>query len=95
MQRVSADEAVRLIRSGDKITINAETNSISVDLSDQELAERKKLWKMPPYKSTRGTLGKYIRLVKNASFGCVTDEMRQELVFVRLGPLPSSPRSGV
>jgi dihydroxy-acid dehydratase len=29
---------------------------------------------MPPYKATRGTLYKYIRLVKDASEGCVTDE---------------------
>jgi len=65
---------IGLIRTGDRITIDAERNLISVDLSDQELAERKRAWKMPPYKSTRGTLAKYIRLVKNASYGCVTDE---------------------
>ncbi|HET9131067.1 MAG TPA: dihydroxy-acid dehydratase, partial [Terriglobia bacterium] len=60
--------------TGDRITINAEKNLISVDLSDQELANRKQSWKMPAYKSSRGTLAKYIRLVKNASYGCVTDE---------------------
>ena len=38
------------------------------------LAKRKAAWRMPPYKSTRGTLAKYIRLVKNAALGCVTDE---------------------
>src|SRR6516162_802381 len=65
---------IGLIRTGDRITIDAEKNLISVDLSDQELAKRKQAWKMPAYKSTRGTLAKYIRLVKNASFGCVTDE---------------------
>ena len=65
---------IGLIRTGDRITIDAERNLISVVLSDQELAERKRAWKMPPYKSTRGTLAKYIRLVKNASYGCVTDE---------------------
>jgi len=65
---------IGLIRTGDRITIDAGQNLISVDLSDQELATRRKDWKMPPYKSTRGTLAKYIRLVKNASFGCVTDE---------------------
>ena len=37
-------------------------------------AARREAWKMPPYKSERGTLAKYIRLVKNASLGCVTDE---------------------
>ena len=65
---------IGLIRTGDRITINAEKNLISVDLSDQELANRKQSWKMPAYKSSRGTLAKYIRLVKNASYGCVTDE---------------------
>ena len=65
---------IGLIRTGDHITIDAGKNLISVDLSDQELAKRRQNWKMPPYKSTRGTLAKYIRLVKNASYGCVTDE---------------------
>jgi dihydroxy-acid dehydratase len=65
---------IGLIRNGDRITIDAGRNLISVDLSDQELTKRKQAWKMPPYKSTRGTLAKYIRLVKNASYGCVTDE---------------------
>ena len=65
---------IGLIRTGDRITIDAGKNLISVDLSDQELAKRRQVWKMPAYKSTRGTLAKYIRLVKNASYGCVTDE---------------------
>jgi dihydroxy-acid dehydratase len=65
---------IGLIQTGDRITIDSEKNSISVNLSDSELATRKKAWRMPPYKSTRGTLAKYIRLVKNASYGCVTDE---------------------
>jgi len=45
-----------------------------VAVSDEELARRRAAWKMPPYKAARGTLAKYIRLVKNASHGCVTDE---------------------
>ena len=49
-------------------------NTLSVALSDQELVARRAQWKMPPYKATRGTLAKYIRLVQNASAGCVTDE---------------------
>ena len=65
---------IALIRSGDRITIDAEKNLLGVDLSDDELAARRKAWKMPPYKSDRGTLAKYIRLVKSASLGCVTDE---------------------
>jgi dihydroxy-acid dehydratase len=65
---------IGLIRTGDQITIDADKNSLQVALSDQELASRKAAWQMPPYKATRGTLAKYIRLVKNASAGCVTDE---------------------
>jgi dihydroxy-acid dehydratase len=65
---------IALVRNGDKITIDAQDNLISVDVSDQEMAVRRAGWTMPPYKATRGTLAKYIRLVKNASQGCVTDE---------------------
>jgi dihydroxy-acid dehydratase len=63
-----------LVENGDLITIDATTNDLSIDISEEELAARRNRWKMPPYKATRGTLGKYIRLVKNASVGCVTDE---------------------
>lgn len=65
---------IALVRNGDRITIDAEHNLLSVDLSDEELATRRAAWKMPPYKAERGTLAKYIRLVKSASQGCVTDE---------------------
>jgi len=65
---------IALVRTGDRITLDAGENLLSVDLTDAELAERRAAWTMPAYKSTRGTLAKYIRLVKNASLGCVTDE---------------------
>ena len=65
---------IALVRDGDLITIDAETRSLSVDVSDAEMAQRRGQWTMPPYKATRGTLYKYIRLVKDASEGCVTDE---------------------
>jgi dihydroxy-acid dehydratase len=65
---------IALIRNGDKITIDAEKNSIDVALGADELAKRKAAWKAPPLKATRGTLYKYIKNVKNASEGCVTDE---------------------
>jgi dihydroxy-acid dehydratase len=65
---------IALIRDGDRITIDAVKNTLDVDLSEQELKERRAAWTMPPYKAKRGTLFKYIRLVKNASEGCVTDE---------------------
>ena len=65
---------IALVKSGDLITINAERNQINVDLTDDELAQRKADWIMPQYKATRGTLYKYIKSVKSASLGCVTDE---------------------
>ena len=65
---------IALIENRDPITIDATTNELSVDLSEETIVLRRSAWKMPPYKATRGTLGKYIRVVKNASFGCVTDE---------------------
>jgi dihydroxy-acid dehydratase len=65
---------IALVRTGDKITIDAERNEISMDVGDEEIARRRAAWTMPPYKAQRGTLAKYIRVVKSASLGCVTDE---------------------
>ncbi|HVT90023.1 MAG TPA: dihydroxy-acid dehydratase [Tepidisphaeraceae bacterium] len=65
---------IALIKTGDRITIDDEKHIIKVDVSSAELAKRRKAWKMPAYKAKRGTLAKYIRLVKPASVGCVTDE---------------------
>ncbi len=65
---------IALVQTGDIITIDAKTNELSVDLSDAELAKRREAWAMPPYKAERGTLAKYIRCVKSAALGCVTDE---------------------
>jgi dihydroxy-acid dehydratase len=63
-----------LVRNGDVITIDAEKNTLDVNLDADEMARRKAAWKMPPYKARRGTLYKYIKSVKDASQGCVTDE---------------------
>ena len=65
---------IALISDGDTITIDAEANRIDVDVSDQQLAERAATWQAPPFKFSRGTLYKYIKCVKPASEGCVTDE---------------------
>jgi dihydroxy-acid dehydratase len=65
---------IALVRTGDQITIDAEKNEITMHVSDGEIEARRKAWKMPPFKAERGTLAKYIRCVKNASLGCVTDE---------------------
>ncbi|HVW11358.1 MAG TPA: dihydroxy-acid dehydratase, partial [Bryobacteraceae bacterium] len=65
---------IALVKNGDVITIDAEKNVLDVEISPEEMKSRRAAWKMPPYKATRGTLAKYIRLVKSASEGCVTDE---------------------
>jgi len=65
---------IALIRTGDKITIDADKNTLDVALSSDELSKRKAAWKAPAFKATRGTLYKYIKNVKSASEGCVTDE---------------------
>ena len=65
---------IALVQDGDAITVDAESNQIAVDLSDKELQKRRDAWTPPPFKATRGTLYKYIKTVKSASEGCVTDE---------------------
>ena len=65
---------IGLVRHGDMIHLDADTNTIEVDLSEEELKTRRDSWTMPPYKTSRGTLYKYIKNVKTASEGCVTDE---------------------
>ena len=63
-----------LVESGDTVAIDAEQGRIDVELSDTVLSQRRSRWTPPPYKANRGTLYKYIKTVKSASDGCVTDE---------------------
>ena len=65
---------IALVKDGDIISINAETNTINLQVSEEELTERKKEWKAPPLKVKRGVLYKYARTVASASNGCVTEE---------------------
>jgi dihydroxy-acid dehydratase len=64
---------IALVRDGDVITIDATACELRVDVSEEELARRRKAWDAPAAKATGGVLGKYVRLVKPASEGCVTD----------------------
>ncbi len=66
--------AIGLVRNGDRITLDAEHNRISLDVGEGELVRRRGAFVPPPLKATRGTLYKYIKNVKSASEGCVTDE---------------------
>lgn len=63
-----------LVRDGDQIVLDGVRNTIDVKLTKRELAARRKVWQAPPLKATSGTLYKYIKSVKSASEGCVTDE---------------------
>jgi len=65
---------IALAKNGDTITIDAEANAITIEVDAEELKARKDTWTPPPFKATRGTLYKYIKCVKSASEGCVTDE---------------------
>jgi dihydroxy-acid dehydratase len=64
---------IGLVQDGDEITIDSESNELNVNVSEQELSERRKSWKAPALKYQKGTLFKYARFVKDASQGCVTD----------------------
>lgn len=64
---------IALLRDGDMITIDSETQELSVNLSEEELNSRLKDWKEPPLRYQRGILNKYARLVSSASKGAVTD----------------------
>lgn len=65
---------IALVKDGDKITIDANTRQLTLHISDEEMAARKSQWVQPEPRFTKGVLGKYIRSVKSASEGCVTDE---------------------
>jgi dihydroxy-acid dehydratase len=65
--------ALALVRDGERITIDATARTLTVDVSDAELAARRAAWIAPPLRATQGVLLKYIRSVSNASLGCVTD----------------------
>jgi len=65
---------IALAQDGDIITIDADKRVIDLEVSEEELAKRKAAWTAPAYKVKRGTLYKYIKNVKSASEGCVTDE---------------------
>ncbi|MGH9240465.1 MAG: dihydroxy-acid dehydratase, partial [Vicinamibacterales bacterium] len=64
---------IALVRDGDRIVIDSVTCELRVDVSDTDLAARRQAWQAPPPKATNGVLGKYVRLVRSASEGCITD----------------------
>ncbi|MFT5562547.1 MAG: dihydroxy-acid dehydratase [Candidatus Azotimanducaceae bacterium] len=65
---------IAIIETGDKISIDAENNTVNLDLSDAKIAERLSKWRKPPARYTRGVLAKYAASVTSASEGAVTDK---------------------
>ena len=65
---------IGLLKNGDIIRIDAETNELQVKISDAELAARRDVWEAPKLKVQKGVLYKYAQAVATASEGCVTDE---------------------
>ena len=61
------------MKEGDSITVDAKKRLIQVNVSAKELAARRKKWKAPKPRYTRGLLAKYARLVSTASIGAITD----------------------
>jgi dihydroxy-acid dehydratase len=65
---------IALVENGDRITIDAESKRIDLNIGDDALSERRQRWQAPPFKVQRGALHRYIKNVRSASEGCVTDE---------------------
>ena len=65
---------IGLVNDDDIIEIDAQRNTLTLKVSEEEIAKRKAAWKKPALKATKGILYKYARVVKDASEGCVTDE---------------------
>ena len=65
---------IALVQDNDRIELDATANTINLKVSKEEIAERRKNWKQPALKATKGVLYKYAKQVKTAAEGCVTDE---------------------
>jgi dihydroxy-acid dehydratase len=64
-----------IVNNGDQITIDAETNQLTLHVNENEIARRFEKWQQPAPRYTRGVLAKYAKLVSSASLGAVTDNL--------------------
>jgi len=64
---------IAVVQNGDIITIDAEHHTLSIDLSDEEIARRLQQWQPPAPKYTKGVMAKYVKLVTSASEGATTE----------------------
>ena len=65
---------IAIVQTGDRISIDAETNEVKIELSDEEIAARLEKWQKPAARYTRGVLAKFAASVSSASEGAVTDK---------------------
>ena len=65
---------IALLEDGDIVVIDSVARRLDARLPDATWQARRARWQAPPPKAVRGVLGKYIRLVRPASEGCITDE---------------------
>ena len=66
---------IALVQDDDIIELDAATNKINLNITEEEVTQRRASWKKPALKATRGILFKYAQVVKTAADGCVTDEL--------------------
>merc|ERR1711963_1071055 len=64
---------IALVKNGDKLTVDATTLTLDMEVPEDEMAKRRAEWKQPPLPAKSGYLYKYAKLVSSASFGCLTD----------------------
>ncbi|MFT5695544.1 MAG: dihydroxy-acid dehydratase [Myxococcota bacterium] len=64
---------IAMVENGDRISIDVKQRVMNLEVPADEFARRQRAWSAPALKATRGVLGKYIRSVRSASEGCVTD----------------------
>ena len=65
---------IAIVEDGDLITIDGNTDTLHLDINDDERSARLSRWVAPESRAKRGMLAKYVKLVSDASMGCVTDE---------------------
>ncbi|MCF8434817.1 MAG: dihydroxy-acid dehydratase, partial [Crocinitomicaceae bacterium] len=65
---------IALVKDGDKISIDAVNNKLTLHISEEEIAQRRMNWKQPELKVKQGVLYRYAKCVASASEGCITDK---------------------
>jgi dihydroxy-acid dehydratase len=66
---------IALVKDDDIIEVNVKTKTMQLFITEEEMAARRSAWQQPALKVNKGLLFKYARQVKDASLGCVTDEI--------------------